>query len=89
MRKRFGAQRHFLQTKGSEADLRAEPPAAKAEESRTKPKCLSGLERSDIKKDLLPGRQKAESPQWIQLSSRLKSRRSCRLNELLILCRSV
>src|ERR1700739_2443639 len=27
-------------------------------------------------------RQKAESPQWIQLSSRLKSRRSCRLNKL-------
>src|SRR3954453_8095904 len=27
-------------------------------------------------------RQKAESPQWIQLRSRLKSGRSCRLNKL-------
>src|ERR1700731_376457 len=32
-------------------------------------------------------RQKAESPQWKQLSSRLKSRRSCRLiNKLFSLC---
>jgi hypothetical protein len=36
------------------------------------------------KKTFLPGRgRKAESPQWIQLSSRLKSRRSCRLNNKL------
>src|SRR3954468_17193608 len=34
-------------------------------------------------------RQKAESPQWIQLSSRLKSRRSCRLNKLFRLRRSL
>jgi hypothetical protein len=74
--------------------LRAEPVAARQKNLRGKPERISGLERSDkiedtIKKAFCRARQKAESPQWIQLSSRLKSRRSCRLNELLILCRTV
>src|SRR5579864_8034050 len=47
-------------------------------------------QKTKTKTTFLPGRdRKANSPQWIQLSSRLKSRRSCRLNELLRLRRSL
>jgi hypothetical protein len=47
----FGA----IKEKSRRGRLARRAACIKAEGSKTKPNCLSGLERSDIKKDHLPG----------------------------------